>query len=471
MTTLIQNTAVKPRTAPLALDAGLIAKYSTQGPRYTSYPTALQFTDQFTADDYQRHLLRARSIAAPLSLYVHLPFCRWLCYYCGCNKIVTKKPGVAREYLDHLAIEIELLTTKIGATRPVTQLHFGGGTPTYLDDAELTELVHLLASHFNLDANQEREYSIEIDPRTVSPDRLALLRGLGFNRLSFGIQDTDPHVQQAINRVQHTEEIIALVGAARAYRFNSISFDLIYGLPRQNCTTLNHTLDDVIALLPDRIALYHYAHLPARFAAQKAIERHNLPSASEKLAMLSLATTRLIEAGYVYIGMDHFVRPEDELAQCQKEGHLQRNFQGYSNTLAPDVLGIGVSAISAIGDSYAQNSRDISDYYKKLDAGQLPIDRGVIKSTEDQIRAYVIMQLACNLRVSAQAITDKFSISLWEKFADVQPKLEEMQQDGIVIIEHDGITITETGRMMLRNVCMVFDQYLNAHTQSYSKTI
>jgi len=455
----------------LAFDPSLVAKYSIQGPRYTSYPTALLFNEQFTLANYEHHLDTAGTDSAPLSIYVHIPFCRWLCYYCGCNKVVTKRRGVTRQYLDHLAIEIALLSKRIGASRQVTQLHFGGGTPTYLDDAELTELVHLLASHFNLDANQEREYSIEIDPRTVSPDRLALLRGLGFNRLSFGIQDTDPHVQQAINRVQHTEEIIALVGAARAYRFNSISFDLIYGLPRQNCTTLNHTLDDVIALLPDRIALYHYAHLPARFAAQKAIERHNLPSASEKLAMLSLATTRLIEAGYVYIGMDHFVRPEDELAQCQKEGHLQRNFQGYSNTLAPDVLGIGVSAISAIGDSYAQNSRDISDYYKKLDAGQLPIDRGVIKSTEDQIRAYVIMQLACNLRVSAQAFTDKFSISLWEKFADVQPKLEEMQQDGIVIIEHDGITITETGRMMLRNVCMVFDQYLNAHTQSYSKTI
>jgi oxygen-independent coproporphyrinogen-3 oxidase len=402
---------------------------------------------------------------------VHLPFCRWLCYYCGCNKIVTKKPGVARKYLDHLAIEIELLAKHIGLTRPVSQLHFGGGTPTYLDDAELTELIHLLASHFNLDANLDREYSIEIDPRTMTADRLALLKGLGFNRLSFGIQDTDPQVQQAINRVQHTEQIIELVNAARTYRFNSISFDLIYGLPHQSVDSLNHTLDEVIALLPDRIALYHYAHLPSRFPAQKAIVRHNLPSSLEKLAMLRLATNRLMAVGYVYIGMDHFVRPDDELAICQENGHLQRNFQGYSTTLAPDVLGIGVSAISAIGDSYAQNTKDLDEYYQKLDHGQLPIDKGLIRSREDQIRAYVIMQLACNLRVSTLAFAEKFKISFWEKFAETRPELEQMQQDGLITIEHASITITEAGRMMLRNVCMVFDQYLKQHTQSYSKTI
>ena len=465
-------TPTEPRASAVrGPDPSLIAKYSTQGPRYTSYPTALEFSEQFTVTDYEQHLNTARNDAAPLSLYVHVPFCRWLCYYCGCNKVVTKKPGAGREYLDHIAIEIALLSQRIGNTRQVSQLHFGGGTPTYLDDAELTELIHLLACHFNLGDGKQREYSIEIDPRTVTPDRLALLRGLGFNRLSFGIQDTDPDVQRAINRTQRTEQITELVGAARSYRFSSISFDLIYGLPKQNCDTLNRTLDDVIALLPDRIALYHYAHLPTRFPAQRAIEKHTLPSSVEKLAMLRLANERLIEAGYIYIGMDHFVRPNDELARCQKEGHLQRNFQGYSTTLAPDVLGIGVSAISAIGDCYAQNSKDLTDYYRQLDAGQLPVDKGLIKSPEDQLRAYVIMQLACNLNISTQVFAEKFNISFWEKFADIQPKLEEMQQDGLIIIEHASITVTELGRMMLRNVCMVFDQYLKTQTQSYSKTI
>jgi oxygen-independent coproporphyrinogen III oxidase len=449
----------------------LIAKYSTQGPRYTSYPTALQFSDQFTTANYEQYLDAARIDSAPLSLYVHIPFCRRLCYYCGCNKIVTKKSGVGREYLDHIAIEIDLLSKQIGNTRHVSQLHFGGGTPTYLDDAELTELIHLLASHFNFDDNQEREYSIEIDPRTVTPDRLALLRGLGFNRLSFGIQDTDPQVQKAINRVQRTEQIIELVGAARAYRFSSISFDLIYGLPLQTYESLNKTLDDVIALLPDRISLYHYAHMPTRFAPQRAIERQTLPDSYEKLAMLRIANERLIAAGYIYIGMDHFVRPDDELARSQKDGHLQRNFQGYSTSLAPDVLGIGVSAISSIGDCYAQNSKDIADYYSKLEAGQLPVDKGLTKTKEDQIRAYVIMELACNLRVSTQIFANKFNIPFWEKFADTQPKLAEMQRDGLVIIDQEGISITEQGRMMLRNVCMVFDQYLSDQTERYSQTV
>ncbi|MDF1691706.1 MAG: oxygen-independent coproporphyrinogen III oxidase [Zhongshania sp.] len=470
MESLTQAT-VQPPCTGFEIDPSIITKYSTQGPRYTSYPTALLFSEQFTSANYEQYLDIANTDPAPLSLYVHIPFCRWLCYYCGCNKVVTKKAGVVREYLDHLAIEIGLLSKRIGANRQVTQLHFGGGTPTYLDDAELTELIHLLASHFQLDDSQHREYSIEIDPRTVNPDRLALLRGLGFNRLSFGIQDTNPQVQKAINRVQRTEQVIELVGAARAYRFSSISFDLIYGLPLQNCETLNRTLDDVISLRPDRIALYHYAHMPARFPAQKAIERHSLPNSAEKLAMLSLATERLLAAGYTYIGMDHFVLPGDELARSQKEGHLQRNFQGYSTALAPDVLGIGVSAISAIGDCYAQNSKDLADYYWRLDAGQLPVDKGLIKSAEDQIRAYVIMELACNLGVCADVFATKFNALFWEKFAELRPKLEEMQGDGLLVIEPAGITVTEAGRMMLRNICMVFDQYLNSKMQSYSKTL
>ncbi|RNL58519.1 oxygen-independent coproporphyrinogen III oxidase [Zhongshania marina] len=449
----------------------LVAKYTTQGPRYTSYPSALQFKQEFTDTNYRQHLDKAGNYAAPLSIYVHIPFCRWLCYYCGCNKIVTKNPNATRQYLDHLAIEIELLSKHICAPRKVSQLHFGGGTPTYLDDAELTELIHLLASHFNFEDSQQREYSIEIDPRTVDDRRLALLRGLGFNRLSFGIQDTDPQVQKAINRVQRTEQIFQLVDAARALRFNSISFNLIYGLPLQSCETLDRSLDDIIALQPDRISLYNYAHLPEHFPPQRAIERHTLPISDEKLAMILLANKRLSEAGYIYIGMDHFVRPTDELARCQKEGRLQRNFQGYSTRLAPDVLGIGVSAISSIGNCYAQNNKDLASYYQKLDAGQLPIDKGLVKTPEDELRAYVIMELACNLGVSAHAFLMKFKHSFWEKFADLLPTLREMQQDGLITISADGIVVSDVGRLMLRNVCMVFDQYLHNGTHSYSKTV
>ncbi|CAA0090474.1 Oxygen-independent coproporphyrinogen III oxidase [Zhongshania aliphaticivorans] len=449
----------------------LVAKYNTQGPRYTSYPTALKFNDDFTIANYDYYLNQARNTPSPLSLYVHLPFCRWLCYYCGCNKIVTKKPGVAREYLTHLAKEIELLAKRVGKTRKVSQLHFGGGTPTYLDDGELTELIHLLARHFNFDDSKQREFSIEIDPRTVNSDRLALLRGLGFNRLSFGIQDTDPEVQRAINRLQRTEKIAELVSSARLYRFSSISFDLIYGLPQQNSETLARTLDDVITLLPDRISLYNYAHLPKQFPPQRAIGRHTLPSAAEKLTMLLLATEKLIDAGYIYIGMDHFVRPEDELAQSQKAGQLQRNFQGYSTRLASDVLGIGVSAISSIGDCYAQNSKDLASYYQKLASGELPLQRGLVKTPEDRLRAYIIMALACNLCVSTLHFTRQFHISFWEKFADLLPQLEDMQKDGLLTLSPDAIHVTPAGRMMLRNICMVFDQYSSKNNTSYSKTL
>lgn len=457
--------------SPQLFPNDLIEKYSVPGPRYTSYPTALTFDPGFNADDYCQRLREARKAAAGMSLYVHLPFCRRLCYYCACNKVVTKDPDAAARYLQYLKREIQLVSALTGKRRPINQLHFGGGTPTFLSDSQLIELIHSLASHFNISDSERREYSIEIDPRTVTPDRLALLRGLGFNRLSFGVQDTDPEVQKAINRVQSTTELTALVGAARAYRFRSISFDLIYGLPRQTCQTLARTLEDSIALAPDRISLYQYAHLPERFPPQRAIERQTLPDSAEKLAMLQLASHTLAEHGYQHIGMDHFVRSDDDLAVCQRSGRLQRNFQGYSTAMAPDLIGLGVSAISAVGDCFAQNSKDLDEYYHALEQGHLPTQRGCLKSRDDRIREYIIMQLACNLHLSSQALYQRFGVSLSESFAAELKHLEILADDGLVEVSAGGIQVTERGRMMLRNVCMVFDQYLHQHAGQYSKTL
>lgn len=449
----------------------LLQRYAVRGPRYTSYPTALNFSDSFSEADYQRQLLDARASTSPLSLYVHIPFCRSLCYYCACNKVITKNRGAARRYLDHLHIEIELLAKAIGRGRKVTQLHLGGGTPNFLDDAEMTELIHMLASHFTFDDSKRREYSIEIDPRTVTPESLALLRGLGFNRLSFGIQDTDPKVQRAINRLQPFDDVRDLVETARVYRFRSVSTDLIYGLPHQSPTSFEHTLNATIALAPDRIALYHYAHLPQQFKWQRALEKHPMPDASEKLAILQLAIDRLTRAGYLHIGMDHFVKPEDELAIYQREGRLQRNFQGYSTCMSPDVLAIGVSAISSLRGSYAQNHKNLDDYYAALAAGRLPIARGVLLSAEDQLRRFIIMQFACNLKLDCKLLQERFHVTFAQKFADLLPALRQLQHDGILDISHEDITVTERGRLFLRNVCMLFDTSLTADQSRYSKVL
>lgn len=451
--------------------SALLQRYSVRGPRYTSYPTALNFSEQFSEQDYRRQLADARASTSPLSLYVHIPFCRSLCYYCACNKVITKSRHAARQYLDHLHIEIELLSREIGQGRRVTQLHLGGGTPNFLDDAEMTELVHMLASHFTFDDSKRREYSIEIDPRTVSPESLALLRGLGFNRLSFGIQDSNPQVQQAINRVQPMEQVQALVNTARVYRFRSISTDLIYGLPHQSVASFADTLDAVIALAPDRIALYHYAHLPQQFKWQRALEKHPMPDSAEKLGILQLAIARLTRAGYCHIGMDHFVKPDDELAVYQREGRLQRNFQGYSTCMSPDVLALGVSAISSLRGSYAQNHKTLEAYYAALEAGHLPTARGVLLTAEDQLRRFVIMQFACNLRLDCQLLQERFHVIFAQHFADALPGLQQLQADGIVTIHHESIEVTELGRLFLRNICMLFDTSLDSGQSRYSKVL
>ena len=448
-------------------NSDLIKKYDVAGPRYTSYPTVPNFSSAFRQAEYLQQIETSlKHSLAPLSLYVHVPFCKNICFYCGCNKIVTRDTSVARKYLNYLEKEIRLQSAAIGNRRPVMQLHFGGGTPTFLDNAELTELMHALASHFKLTDAQQREYSIELDPRTVTSDSLALLRGLGFNRVSFGIQDFDLRVQKAINRVQSYQSVAELVSAARLYRFRSVSFDLIYGLPFQTPESLSATIDQVTKLSPDRIAFYNYAHLPERFSSQRAIDRLALPSAEQKLSMWVQIAERLMAAGYQFIGMDHFVKVDDDLAKAQKAGRLQRNFQGYSTCLAPDLVGLGVSSISSLQRCYAQNERDLDGYYDRLARNELPVCRGVALSRDDEIRRAIISDVICHLELDINRIEVRFNIDFSDYFSRVFPALLEMEIDGLLVIEGAKILVTAQGRAMLRNICMLFDRYLSQDSPS-----
>jgi oxygen-independent coproporphyrinogen III oxidase len=443
----------------------LAAKYACEGPRYTSYPTAPQFRQDFPVDQYLAWQARdGDHKRAPLSLYLHLPFCNDICYYCACNKIVTREKGVARQYLDRLEKEIVQQSQLVGTQRPITQMHWGGGTPTYLDNAEITELMHMLASHFRLLDKDYREYSIEIDPRTVETSTIALLKGVGFNRISLGIQDFDPLVQLAVNRVQPYEMVASLVDNIRSHNFRSLSFDLIYGLPNQDRFTMQETLRKVISLRPDRIACYNYAHLPQRFSSQRAIDRLALPEPAEKLLLQQMISQTLRDAGYLYIGMDHYVLPEDELAVALQEGRLQRNFQGYSLHMADDLLGLGVSSISQMGDFYLQNAGDLQQYYSLIDAGKKPSNRGCKVTAEDKLRRYIIMSLISDLRLDFTDCNLQFGVDFKTKFQAEIASLEAMEQDGLLEISADEILVTQRGRSFLRNICMPFDAYLNDHS-------
>jgi len=478
MTSILPSMAVDPESSPShQADLELAARYACEGPRYTSYPTAPQFRQDFPLDQYlawqQREGDHKR---APLSLYLHLPFCKDICYYCGCNKIVTRKKGVARQYLDHLQREIEQQSRLVGGQRPITQMHWGGGTPTYLDNAQLTELMHMLASHFRLLDKDYREYSIEIDPRTIDPGTIALLKGIGFNRISLGIQDFDPLVQQAVNRVQPYEVVAPLVDKIRSHHFRSLSFDLIYGLPNQDHCTMQETLRQVNSLRPDRIACYNYAHLPERFSSQRAIDRLALPSPQEKLLLQQMISHTLQDAGYLYIGMDHYVLPEDELARALQEGRLQRNFQGYSLHMADDLLGLGVSAISQMGDFYLQNERELEAYYRLVESGKLPFTRGCKVNTEDKLRRHIIMSLICDLRLDIGDCNRQFGIDFGTRFQQELAALEPMVRDGLLEISEQELVVSQRGRPFLRNLCMPFDAYLKAHrgdqpAPSFSATI
>ncbi len=454
-------------------DQQLIAKYDVAGPRYTSYPTAPQFDEGYNSDVYKKEALKyLRQSIAPLSLYVHVPFCQNICYYCACNKIVTSDHTVARKYLDYLSKEIQMQSELVGKHRTVMQLHFGGGTPTFLDGAELTELMHQLASHYTLTDCERREYSIELDPRTVTRDDVALLKGLGFNRISIGVQDFDEQVQRAVNRLQEFGMIKSLTEAARLYQFKSISYDLIYGLPFQTLTSLAATLDKTIELSPDRIAFYNYAHMPERFKTQRAIDRLELPSAEDKIAMLTLIADKLIAAGYRHVGMDHFVKPEDDLAVAQQDGMLQRNFQGYSTCLAPDLVGLGVSSISSLQDSYAQNERDLDDYYLRLDEGVLPVAKGIRLNDDDRIRRVIITQIICNLLLDTEEVGQRFGIVFSDYFSQELLALKGMEKDGLLYWHGAKLHVTEQGRVMLRNICMPFDKYLQQKSiGSFSKAL
>lgn len=442
-------------------DIDLIRSYDVAGPRYTSYPTANLFKDSFSARDYIELAAREKYNISPISLYVHVPFCSNICYYCACNKIITKKQPLVRQYLEAIEQEMELRGA-LHSKRPVTQLHLGGGTPTYLKESELTELMHHIASNFRLSTQEKREYSIEIDPRTVTESTIALLKGLGFNRISMGIQDFDPLVQQSVNRVQSPAMVAERVQNIRDHHFKSLSFDLIYGLPNQSVASFKNTIDQVVNMAPDRISLYNYAHLPQLFSNQRAIDRQTLPTAEAKLGILDYVGRRLIDAGYDYIGMDHFVRPGDELEVARHNNKLQRNFQGYSTSLAVDLIGLGPSAISQFQDSFSQNAKDLDQWSEPLGRGELPIIRGLHTNDEDKLRKHVIMSLACQLQLDIPTTEQKYGINFAQHFRASLDKLQAFKQDGLVEITPQSIIVTKRGRLLLRNICMSFDQYLES---------
>ncbi|MGB5166310.1 MAG: oxygen-independent coproporphyrinogen III oxidase [Woeseiaceae bacterium] len=457
----------------VCFDTDLIVKYGGRGPRYTSYPTALQFNESLTVDDYQQRVLDSNDSGVPLSLYVHIPFCHSLCYYCGCNKIITRNEERVQKYMGNLYREIALQSKLISPDRKVEQLHFGGGTPTYLDADQLRHLMQELGKAFNFDSSDHREFSIEVDPRTVDADSIRVLAELGFNRLSLGIQDFEPDVQKAVNRIQTAEQVRELTDAARAAGFGSISYDLIYGLPLQTADSFNRTLDEVIELRPNRLAVYNYAHLPQRFKGQRMINDLDIPLPETKLAILKNTIERLCSAGYIYIGMDHFALPDDELVQARRNSTLQRNFQGYSTHRQCDLVSLGVSGIGNIGNMFAQNSLTTMEYEDILERGELPIRKGIVVDRDDQIRAAVIQALMCYDSVNFDAIGKQEGIDFRDYFAKEIERLAPLAADDLIELDNDGVTITPQGRLLLRSIAMVFDRYIDQkeNDNRFSKAI
>ncbi len=442
----------------------LLQRFDVPGPRYTSYPTADRFVEAFTATDYGQALVQRRTgpagLTMPLSLYVHIPFCESLCYYCACNKIITKHHNRAVSYLRYLSREIDLHTAQLGQGQTVTQLHLGGGSPTFLSDDELRELMAMLRRSFTMVPGGE--YSIEIDPRTVDGSRLRALADMGFNRLSFGVQDFDPDVQKAVHRIQPFEQVSELMVQAREVGFDSINVDLIYGLPRQTPESFARTLAQVTQMKPDRIALYAYAHLPERFKPQRRIVSADLPGAAAKVAMLSQSLAAFMAAGYVYIGMDHFALPNDALAVAKRQGRLHRNFQGYSTQPDCDLIALGVSAIGRIGATYSQNAKTMEEYCDLLDQGRLPVVRGLALSRDDLARRAVIMALMCQGQVLFESIELAWLLDFRSYFAAELEQLRSLADAGLVLLDESGIQVTAQGWFFVRAVAMVFDRYLQA---------
>ncbi len=460
-------------TENLVFDPQIIRRFDVNGPRYTSYPTADRFVEAFDSDAAKLWLSKRNigGISRPLSLYFHIPFCNTICYYCACNKIITKDHGRSAKYLKYLAKEVALQSEYLDGNREVIQLHWGGGTPTFLSHDEMRQLMDATRKHFKL--LDGGEYSIEVDPRKVDRATVALLGELGFNRMSVGVQDFDEKVQQAVNRIQSEEETANVIDAARANGFKSVSVDLIYGLPHQTVMGFNRTLERVLAMDPDRLSIYNYAHLPSLFKPQRRIAEPDLPSADAKLQILALAIRKLTEAGYVFIGMDHFAKPNDELAVAQRQGRLHRNFQGYSTYADCDMLSFGISSIGKVGPTYSQNVKTLDEYYDRLDAGMLPVFRGIELTADDILRRSIIQALMCHFELSIESIESAHLIDFHKYFAGELEDLKEMEHAGLLKVEREWITVLPPGRMLVRIISMVFDRYLRADRQRtrYSKVI
>lgn len=459
--------------AIVEFDPQLIKRYDKAGPRYTSYPTAVQFNEDYTAETYKQFAEQSNQSEKDLSLYFHIPFCDTVCFYCGCNKVVTKDRSKAAPYLERVYKEIAMQGKLFDPSRKVNQLHWGGGTPTFISHDEMRQLMAVTRQHFNLHDDDSGEYSIEIDPREVSRDSIKLLRELGFNRMSLGVQDFNPAVQKAVNRIQSREETMAALTAAREENFKSISVDLIYGLPLQTVESFDQTLDELIEISPDRVSVFNYAHLPERFKPQRRINEADLPQASVKLEIFKHCMEKLTDAGYVYIGMDHFAKPTDELTIAQKNGKLYRNFQGYATHADCDLVGIGVTSIGTISNSFAQNVRTMDEYYEKIDSGNLAVFRGVEIDNDDLIRRETIMQLICHFKLNFSSIEKRFNITFKEYFSTELERYKVMVEDGLITMGDELIEVTSKGRLLIRNICMVFDRYIkpDEKTERFSKLI
>lgn len=455
----------------IEFNKALIQKYDVAGPRYTSYPTAVQFHNDFSQQNYEAQAALSNYTAKNISLYFHLPFCDTICFYCACNKIATKNRELVDDYLQYMYKEMQMHSALLDKdNRVVEQLHWGGGTPTFLNQAQMQALMDKTREYFQL-LEDRGEYSIEIDPREANADTIKFLKKIGFNRLSLGVQDFNLEVQKAVNRVQTEQETFAVIEAAREAGFYSISIDLIYGLPLQTHTSFLETLEKVVSYSPDRLSIFNYAHLPDRFKPQRRINEQDLPSPEEKLAILQTTIQFLQQQGYVYIGMDHFAKPNDHLAIAQREGTLYRNFQGYSTYSNCDLVGIGVSSISMVNDCYSQNVKEIEEYYKLLDQDQLPIHRGLLLTEDDKIRRAVITELICNFSLNMHEFSIEYQIDFHKYFAKELALLKPMQQDNLLLLDDNTIEITSAGRLLIRNICMVFDAYLAQQKVQYSKVI
>lgn len=452
-------------------DAGLIEKYDQSGPRYTSYPTAVQFTETFDTQHYLSSAWRSAATIKPLSLYFHIPFCQHVCHYCACNNIVTKYKDQAEQYLQYLFREIELQADLYNGEQEVVQLHLGGGTPTYLSAEQITALMNKVGQHFKLSRGSDIDYAIELNPGEVDWPMMGTLRDLGFTRISLGIQDLDPKVQQAVNRVPTEEQVLSVLDAARTMAFQSVHMDLIYGLPHQAVDSFLDTIDRVIAMQPDRLSLFNYAHLPHRFMPQRRINDSDLPSPDTRLRILQMATRKLLDSGYVYIGMDHFALPDDELTMAQEDGTLHRNVQGYTTHSGCDLIAMGTSAISKVGDTYAQNHVDMVDYQEAINSNQLPIKRGLVMTDDDEVRQKVINELTCHFQLMPQVIEKQFDIDFPRYFNNELVALKSMEKDGLLTVDHDLIKVNPTGKLLTRNICMVFDQYFRPEAKLYPKVI